>query len=93
MGVRSSVAIGSVFSRYPSIITAVENLNTVREALGAAKIEVRSADLVKLPKTPKTLGGQEAVAGMNLVEALEDHDDVQKVFTDFEPDSEALANL
>jgi YebC/PmpR family DNA-binding regulatory protein len=76
-----------------SIITAIESLNAVREALSAAKIEVTSADLVKLPKTPKTLGGAEAQAGMNLVEALEDHDDVQKVFTDFEPDSEALANL
>jgi YebC/PmpR family DNA-binding regulatory protein len=76
-----------------SIVTAVESLNAVREALAAAKIEVTSADLVKLPKTPKTLGGNEALVGMNLVEALEDHDDVQKVFTDFEPDSETLANL
>jgi YebC/PmpR family DNA-binding regulatory protein len=76
-----------------SITTPIESLQPVREALAAAKIEVSSADLVKLPKTPKTLGGHEAEVGMNLVEALEDHDDVQKVYTDFEPDSEALAKL
>jgi len=30
---------------------------------------------------------------MNLVEALEDHDDIQKVYVDFEPSDEAMQNL
>ncbi|HEX6240294.1 MAG TPA: YebC/PmpR family DNA-binding transcriptional regulator, partial [Polyangiales bacterium] len=76
-----------------SIITPVESLEAVREALAGAKIEVASASLSKLPKTPKTLSGAEAITNMNLIEALEDNDDVQKVYTDFEPSAETLAQL
>ena len=47
-------------------------------------IEVESAELEKLAKTKKTVSGRDAEVLMNLVEALEDHDDVQKVFGDFE---------
>jgi YebC/PmpR family DNA-binding regulatory protein len=75
------------------IVTPVEALYPVREALAAAKLDVASAGLVKLPKTPKVLSGREAEVGMNLIESLEDHDDVQKVYTDFEPDAEAIANI
>lgn len=74
-----------------SIITAIDHLETVREALTGAKIQMTSSALVKLPKTPKTLSGPDAEIGMNLIETLEDHDDVQKVYTDFEPSAEALA--
>jgi YebC/PmpR family DNA-binding regulatory protein len=74
------------------ITTPVEALESVREALVSAKIAVSSAELVKLPKTTKALAGRDAEVGMNLVEALEDHDDVQKVYVDFEPTDEALGN-
>jgi YebC/PmpR family DNA-binding regulatory protein len=74
------------------ITTPVEVLEAVREALVSAKIAVSSAELVKVPKTPKALAGRDAEVGMNLVETLEDHDDVQKVYVDFEPSDEALGN-
>ena len=73
-----------------TITTPVEALETVREALATAGVEVSSAELAKLPKLTKTLDGRDAEVGMNLVDALEDHDDVQKVYTDFEPSDEAL---
>jgi YebC/PmpR family DNA-binding regulatory protein len=75
------------------ITTPVEELETVRLALVTAKLPVSNAELIKVPKTPKSLSGREAEVGMNLMEALEDHDDVQKVYTDFEPSDEAIANL
>ena len=74
------------------ISTPVEALEEVRSALVSAKISVSNAELVKVPKTTKTLAGRDAEVGMNLVEALEDHDDVQKVYVDFEPSDEALGN-
>lgn len=76
-----------------TIITPFDALDAVRDALSEAGIEVENAEHAKLPKTVKTLDGRDAEVGMNLVEALEDHDDVQKVYTDFEPSEEALANL
>ena len=75
------------------ITTPVEALEAVREALTQAKVEIASASLAKVPKTPKTVGGRDAEVGMNLVETLEDHDDVQKVYVDFEPSDEAMQNL
>ena len=44
-------------------------------------IAVQSAEFARVPKTPKVLSGRDAEVGMNLVEALEEHDDVQKVST------------
>jgi YebC/PmpR family DNA-binding regulatory protein len=75
------------------IITPVDALEAVREALVSAKITVSNAELTKLPKTPKVLSGRDAEVGMGLVETLEDHDDVQKVYVDFEPSDEALGSL
>jgi YebC/PmpR family DNA-binding regulatory protein len=75
------------------VITPTDALEPVREALTQAKVAIASADLVKIPKTPKVIGGRDAELGMSLVETLEDHDDVQKVHTDFELSEEAMQNL
>jgi YebC/PmpR family DNA-binding regulatory protein len=68
-------------------------LDEVRAALEAAKIPVASAEFAKLPKNKKVVSGREAEVLMNLVDALEEHDDVQKVFYDFDLSEEALASL
>ena len=75
------------------ITTPIEALEAVREALETAKIGVSGAELAKIAKTPKVVSGRDAELGMSLVETLEDHDDVQKVHTDFELSEEALQNL
>ncbi len=75
------------------LTTPVEALDAVRDALTGAKLEISSSELGKVPKTPKTIAGRDAELNVNLVEALEDHDDVQKVYTDFELSDEALQNL
>lgn len=66
------------------VTTARDTLDKVRDALVQAKLEPTSVSLEKLPKTPKSVSAEEAASLMNLVEALEDHDDVQKVSADFE---------
>jgi YebC/PmpR family DNA-binding regulatory protein len=73
--------------------TVKTDLESVRSALVAANIEVATAELAKLPKNKKLVSGRDAEVLINLVEALEDHDDVQKVFADFELSEEALASL
>jgi YebC/PmpR family DNA-binding regulatory protein len=69
------------------------DLDAVRNAIAEGKIEVATAELAKLPKNKKVVAGREAEVLINLVEALEDHDDVQKVWSDFELSEEALAGL
>jgi YebC/PmpR family DNA-binding regulatory protein len=75
------------------VTTPIDALEHVREALAQAGVALLSAELTRLPKTPKSLSGRDAELGVSLVESLEDHDDVQKVFTDFEPSEDALAGM
>jgi len=73
--------------------TEKTELEAVRSALTGANIEVATAELAKLPKNKKVVSGRDAEVLINLVESLEDHDDVQKVWSDFELSEEALAGL
>ena len=68
-------------------------LDEVHSAIAAAGMEVATAELAKLPRTKKTVEGRNAEVLIGLVETLEDHDDVQKVFSDFDLSEEALAQL
>ena len=76
-----------------TITTPRDDLEAVRSALEAAGIAIGEAQLEKIAKTPKTIGGANAEKLIALTEALEEHDDVQNVFSDFELSDEALAEL
>ena len=58
-------------------------------ALEAAGIKWESAEISMVPDTSISLSGEEATRLMKLVDALEEQDDVQAVFGNFElPDEE-----
>lgn len=75
------------------IMTSMEDLDTVRKAIEAAGVEIESADLVRAAKTIMTLGLREAESTMKLVDALDEHDDVQNVFGNFDIPDEILEQL
>jgi YebC/PmpR family DNA-binding regulatory protein len=75
------------------VTTPREELDAVKTALEGAEIGVENANLEMIPKTPKVVEGRDAEVLMDLVGVLEDHDDIQQVFTDFELSDEALAAL
>lgn len=78
------------------LISAPESHYAMITALGKANIPTVSADIAMLPKNTVKLEGKPAVAMLKLHEALEEHDDVQKVYANFEIDDselEAIANL
>lgn len=75
------------------ITTSMESLNAVREALAKQFGEPPVAKLTFLAKTTTAIAGDAAEALMELVEALEDNDDVQEVFTNAEFDAETLEKL
>ena len=57
---------------------------SVRAALQTAGLPVESAEITMVPSATVTLGGSDAERTLRLVEALEDNDDVQKVYSNFE---------
>ncbi|HXK61350.1 MAG TPA: YebC/PmpR family DNA-binding transcriptional regulator [Acidobacteriota bacterium] len=78
-----------------SIYTSFENFESVKEALQAAGIEPDSAELTMLPQNGVRLEGKKAEQMLKLMESLEDHDDVQNVYANFDIDEaemEAIAN-
>ncbi|HEU4596936.1 MAG TPA: YebC/PmpR family DNA-binding transcriptional regulator, partial [Pyrinomonadaceae bacterium] len=66
------------------VITSPEDFEQVLEAIKKAGVEPQVAEVELLPKEYKTLEGQEARQMLKLMEALEDHDDVQKVSANFD---------
>jgi YebC/PmpR family DNA-binding regulatory protein len=66
-------------------------LHAVQEALKAKRIPVQSAELGMIPKNTVKVEGGDAKRLLQLVEALEEMDDVAKVFSNFDIDAEAMA--
>ena len=66
------------------IITAPDNFESVLAAIKAAGIEPQMAEVEMVPQTYVKLEGQDARQMLKLIEALEDHDDVQKVSANFD---------
>jgi YebC/PmpR family DNA-binding regulatory protein len=93
------VAVGAGAEDYQNagdewlLTTPADALSVVSDALEKAGIKPKSSSLASLPKVKKPLVGRDAQVALNLAEALDDHDDVQNVFADFDISDEELAAL
>ncbi|MFQ5680438.1 MAG: YebC/PmpR family DNA-binding transcriptional regulator [Candidatus Omnitrophota bacterium] len=71
------------------ITTTPAGLEPVKQALSDNKISLQSAEVTMVPSSLVKVAGQDAKTVLALVEALEDHDDVQKVHANFDiPDED-----
>ena len=75
------------------IVTDPADFITVKDALEAAEIEPGSAALNMIAGTTVACVGKDAAKVLRLIEAFEDHDDVQKVHANFDIPDEEMANL
>jgi len=75
------------------ITTPRESMDTVRDALSEAGLDGLEAKLEQVPKTPKVAAESDAKKLLQLYEVLDDHDDVQNVFADFELSEDSLAAI
>jgi len=73
------------------VTTHHTDLHAVRDALAAKGIEVASAEIAMVPKTTMAVEGKDAELLLRLIDALEEDDDVSKVFSNFDIDEETLA--
>jgi len=72
------------------IITDPEDFSAVKSAIEKTSIPIESADITMLPKNYVVLDEKGAEQMLRLMEALEDHDDVQNVYANFDiPDEVA----
>jgi YebC/PmpR family DNA-binding regulatory protein len=75
------------------IVTPPEDLDSVREALEKAGITVASAEATMVPQNTVTLSGKEAEQTLKLLDALQEHDDVQSVSANFDIAQEEMERL
>ncbi len=72
------------------VITPPEAFESVRDALEKAGIRPSSAAIAMVPQNYVKLTGAAAQQMLKLIEALEDHDDVQHVYANFDIDEKEI---
>jgi YebC/PmpR family DNA-binding regulatory protein len=75
------------------IITMPEHLGKVKTAIEAASIPVSLAEITMLPKNYAPVDEKQAEQIMRLIEALEDNEDVQNVYTNVDVPEEVIAKV
>jgi YebC/PmpR family DNA-binding regulatory protein len=73
------------------VATTVPGFHAVQDGLRARKYVIESAELAQVPKTTVKVDGKQAEQLLRLIEALEELDDVARVFSNFDIDATALA--
>ncbi|MBL8894958.1 MAG: YebC/PmpR family DNA-binding transcriptional regulator [Rhizobiales bacterium] len=76
-----------------TITCAFENIGEVSSALAAKLGEAESVKVVWKPQTMVPVDEEKAESLMKLIEALDEDDDVQNVFTNFEVSEEVMRKL
>lgn len=76
------------------IKTGIKEFEDVKKAIEAAGIEPDSAEITMIPSSTVRINDKETAAQiLNLINALEDHDDVQNVYANFDIPDDILAQL
>ncbi len=75
------------------IISAPKELERVKEFLAKQMIEMTSAEVTMLPQSTVKLEGKQAQQILQLMEELEEHDDVQNVYANFDIPEEIMAAM
>jgi YebC/PmpR family DNA-binding regulatory protein len=76
-----------------TIVTVPTEFQRVKDELESAGFEIMEAEITRIPENTVPVGGDDVRKVMNLIDALEDNDDIQKVYSNADFDSEELAKL
>jgi YebC/PmpR family DNA-binding regulatory protein len=75
------------------VVTAVEEFEPVKQAILAKGVEPTSSEISLIPQTTVRLEGNQARQLLKLLEELEEHDDVQNVYANFDIPDEVMAEV
>jgi YebC/PmpR family DNA-binding regulatory protein len=75
------------------VTTTMEDLEEVRNALEGAGIEYLSAEITMIPQSTVPVEGKQAIQVLKLIEDLEEHDDVQQVYSNFDISKEIMEEM
>ncbi|MFA5157061.1 MAG: YebC/PmpR family DNA-binding transcriptional regulator [Candidatus Omnitrophota bacterium] len=75
------------------ITTAVQDLENVKKAIQDKGIKWQDAELTMIPSSSVKVAGNEAKQVLTLIDALEEHDDVQQVYANFDIPDEIMEQI
>jgi YebC/PmpR family DNA-binding regulatory protein len=75
------------------VLTPPERFEAVRDALAKANVPIASGEVTMMPESTVAITGKNAEHMVRLLEALEDHDDVQNVSSNMDIATEELERL
>ena len=75
------------------VLSSAADFEAVRNAISAAGLVAANAEISMEPSTTVKLVGEEAASMLRLLDALEDLDDIQNVYANFEISSEDMAEF
>jgi YebC/PmpR family DNA-binding regulatory protein len=75
------------------VTTSPSDVETVVEALKSKGLTIRQYKIAKVPKSYVKLSGKDAEQMLRLLETLEDNDDVQNVWSNFDMDESEMESL
>jgi len=75
------------------IVSAPEHLADLQEALTSEGFEIQSAEVTMIPKTTVKIEGKDAIQMLRLMERLEESDEIQSAFANFDIDPEVMEEV
>ena len=75
------------------ITTAVENFEAVRKALEDAGVPMELAEITRIPQNTVSIDKKKGKALLKLMDILDDHDDIQKAYSNFDISDEVMAAI
>ncbi|HTM57634.1 MAG TPA: YebC/PmpR family DNA-binding transcriptional regulator [Candidatus Udaeobacter sp.] len=75
------------------VLTPPGALEAVKDALTKKSVAMSSAEVTRIASLQVPVSEKDAEAVLRLIDALEDHDDVQKVYSNFNVPDEVMARL
>lgn len=79
--------------QYHEITSDINSLQSIKEAIEAKGIPMVTAEMTMLPSTSVKVSGADAKSLMDLMEALEDQEDVQHVYANFDISDEEMEKI
>ena len=75
------------------IICEAQDIETVKQALLDTGIEIENAEITMLPQTTVKVEGRDAQTLLKLMDALEENEDIQKVYSNFDISIEEMEKV
>jgi YebC/PmpR family DNA-binding regulatory protein len=75
------------------ITTSIENFEAVRKALEDAGVPMELAEITRIPQNTVSIDEKKGKALLKLMDILEDHDDIQKAYSNFDISDDVMAAI